>query len=107
MEEMPRASNKRNPDQLKKTSSYYVYVMKCADKTLYVGITTDLVRRLSEHNTSKKGARYTKMRRPVHLLYSEKCLNRSEALKREGEIKSWSRERKLEFLAKPTGKMAI
>lgn len=73
---------------------YYVYLLKCADETLYVGITTDLVRRVNEHNLAKIGARYTKARRPVELMYSEKFNNRSEALKREYKIKQLSRKDK-------------
>jgi len=74
---------------------YYVYILLCNDKTLYTGITTDLKRRVEEHNSSSKGARYTKMRRPVSLVYSELCNDRSVASKREYKIKKLSREKKL------------
>jgi putative endonuclease len=80
-------------------SSYYVYVVECSDATLYVGCTNDLVRRLREHNTSKKGARYTKARRPVTFKYSEAFATKGEALRREGEIKTWTREKKLKLLS--------
>ncbi len=80
---------------LGKSNMYYVYMLRCADLTLYVGITTDVGRRVMEHNTSKKGAHYTKARRPVVLCYSESLPTRSEALKREAEIKRWRREKKL------------
>ncbi|MHB1316456.1 MAG: GIY-YIG nuclease family protein [Minisyncoccota bacterium] len=78
---------------------YFTYILECADKTLYVGYTTDLERRLLAHNTSKVGAHYTKIRRPVKLVYSESFKNLSEALKREYEIKSWSREKKLKLIS--------
>ena len=77
-------------------SKYFVYLLHCADNTLYTGITTDLKRRVEEHNSSSKGAKYTKARRPVVLVYSEVYVNRSEASKREYFIKKkMSREEKL------------
>ena len=72
-----------------------MYVLECADGTLYTGIATDLDRRIKEHNDSKKGAKYTRARRPVTLLYSESFGTRSEAQKREAEIKKLSRAEKL------------
>jgi len=81
--------------------SYYVYILKCSDATLYTGITTDLSRRLKEHNSSKKGAKYTMLRRPVELLYSEEHEDRSSASKREYAIKKLSREKKLELICAP------
>ena len=66
---------------------YYVYMVKCADDTLYTGIATELDRRVEEHNFSDKGAKYTRVRRPVELVYSETCPDRSTASKREYEIK--------------------
>jgi len=77
---------------------YYVYILECADKTLYVGSTNDLKKRLREHNGLKSGAHYTKIRRPVILRYNEKRPDRSSALKREIEIKSWPRAKKLALL---------
>ncbi|MFA7169352.1 MAG: GIY-YIG nuclease family protein [Candidatus Paceibacterota bacterium] len=79
---------------------YYLYILKCADETLYTGITVDLARRIEEHNTSKLGAKYTKCRRPVQLLFSEKFRSRSTASKEEFRIKSLSREKKLEIIEK-------
>jgi putative endonuclease len=67
--------------------SYYLYILECSDKTFYTGITTNLERRVEEHNGSPKGAKYTRARRPVKLLYSEKYETRSEASKREYFIK--------------------
>jgi putative endonuclease len=74
---------------------YVIYILKCADDTLYIGSTNNLGKRLHEHNNLKSGAHYTKIRRPVVLVYSEQAAGRSEALKRELEIKKWSREKKL------------
>jgi len=67
--------------------SYFVYMVRCADDTLYTGITTDLERRVAEHNGSLKGAKYTRARRPVILVYNEEYKTRSEASKREYFIK--------------------
>ena len=78
--------------------AYFVYILKCADETLYTGITTDIERRVEEHNSSDKGAKYTKLRRPVELVYSEKSENRSTASKREYVIKKFSRAQKLELI---------
>lgn len=77
---------------------YYVYILKCADKTLYTGITTDLKRRIAEHNNSRLGARYTVSRRPVKLVYSQKFKNRSTASKEEARIKKLKRIKKLELI---------
>lgn len=82
--------------------SYYVYILKCSDLTLYTGITTDIKRRLVEHNSSKKGAKYTMLRRPVELVYAEEHEDRSSASKREYAIKKLSREKKLELITKET-----
>lgn len=74
--------------------AYYAYIVECADKTLYSGITTVLERRIQEHNESPKGAKYTRTRRPVRLLYTEEFATRSEALKREAAFKKLSRKDK-------------
>jgi len=79
---------------------YYLYILKCADKTLYTGITTDLKRRVFEHNNSKTGAKYTKAHRPVKLVYSRKFKNRSLASKEEMRIKNLSRPEKLLLISK-------
>ena len=84
----------------KLTPMYYVYMVECADKTLYTGITTDLARRVEEHNSSDKGARYTRNRRPVRLVYQESHPDRSSASKREYAIKKMTKEQK-ERLCKP------
>lgn len=73
-------------------------MLKCSDNTLYTGITTDLDRRVQEHNTSPKAAKYTRIRRPVELVYSESTEDKSSASKRELEIKKLSRIQKLELI---------
>jgi len=78
---------------------YYVYILCCSDNTLYCGKTTDLERRLSEHNESKKGAKYTRGRRPVKLVYAEKLRSLSKALRREFEVKRLSRQQKLQLIS--------
>jgi len=74
---------------------YFLYILRCSDKTLYTGITTNLERRTLEHNFSKFGARYTRTRRPVKIVYSKKFKNRSTALREESRIKKLSRAEKL------------
>lgn len=66
---------------------WYVYIVQCADQTLYTGISTDVARRVEEHNQSPKAAAYTRSRRPVELVYCEPCSDRSAALKRENAIR--------------------
>ncbi|MDQ5954965.1 MAG: putative endonuclease [Patescibacteria group bacterium] len=81
---------------------YYVYILKCADETLYTGITKDLKRRVSEHNGigvgAKLGAKYTSIRRPVHMVYSKSFANRSRASKEEARIKKLKRSAKLQLI---------
>ncbi len=77
---------------------YYVYIVQCSDKTFYIGATNNLNKRLTDHNTSKYGAHYTKTRRPVVLVYSEDCKTLSKALKREHELKRLTRKEKLDLI---------
>ena len=77
---------------------WYVYILECADSTYYTGITTDVARRISEHEAGS-GAKYTKGRGPLSLLYQEECENRSFASKREIEIKSLSKAEKLRLVS--------
>ena len=77
---------------------FFVYILECADKTLYIGSTNDLEKRLHQHNNSKSGAHYTKIRRPVVLKYSEKFETYAEARKREGEMKRLTRVEKLALI---------
>jgi putative endonuclease len=78
---------------------FFVYILKCSDGSLYVGCTNDLERRLDQHNNSKWGAHYTKIRRPVNMIYYESFSTLKEARKRESEIKGWRREKKLALIA--------
>lgn len=81
--------------------NYYLYILRCVDDSLYTGITTNLDRRLAEHNESpKKGAKYTRTKKPCILVYTEEYPDRSRATKREQEIKKWSRARKDALISK-------
>jgi putative endonuclease len=78
---------------------YFVYILRCADNTLYTGLTTDLQRRLSEHQESPKGARYTRSRRPVCLAWQSEALpNRAEAAALEWKIKRLSSRQKQKWI---------
>ena len=88
-----------NLTNMKTNSPWYVYVVKCSDNSLYTGITTDINRRVNEHNTSNKGAKYTRTRRPVELKYHEEFTDRSTASKREYAIKKLSRKQKLNLIS--------
>lgn len=79
---------------------YTVYILRCADGTLYVGSTNDMEKRLHSHNNLKSGAHYTKIRRPVTLVWSKKCRTYAQARKREGELKALSRTEKLKLIEK-------
>ena len=79
--------------------NWTVYILRCADDTLYTGITTDLERRVVEHNCdNKKGAKYTRVRRPVTPVHQEKCDNRAHASRREYELKKLSRVQKIRLI---------
>jgi putative endonuclease len=78
--------------------TWIVYMLECADKSLYTGITTDLDRRLAEH-AAGKGAKYTKGRGPFRLVYCETCQGKAEASKRETAIKSLNRGKKLRLFS--------
>ena len=79
---------------------FFVYIVECADGSYYTGYTTDIQRRLNEHNYSTRSAKYTRSRRPVKLIYSEEYTTLSEALKREHAIKKLSRKRKKDLVSK-------
>lgn len=82
------------------SAPWNVYMLRCADGTLYTGITTDLARRVAEHNgDSGLGARYTRSRRPVALVYVESADSRAQASRREAAIKRLDRARKLALSA--------
>lgn len=76
---------------------YFVYILECADLTLYIGSTNNIEKRIVAHNSSKTGAKYTKARRPVILKYSESFETKSDALKREHELKKLTRQEKLKL----------
>ncbi len=86
--------HRKVPDRVMKVRSYFVYILECKDGTLYTGITTDLKRRLKEHQAGA-GARYTRARSAVRMVYTEKHKNRSAASRREAEIKRLPRSRKI------------
>ncbi|MDD5738841.1 MAG: GIY-YIG nuclease family protein [Candidatus Pacebacteria bacterium] len=75
--------------------SYFVYILQCSDNSLYVGCTNNLEKRLKQHNGSKMGAHYTKIRRPVVLKYSEEFPTLNQARAREAQLKRLSRTKKL------------
>ncbi|MDH5784037.1 MAG: GIY-YIG nuclease family protein [Chromatiales bacterium] len=79
-------------------SQWYVYILCCNDDSLYTGVTTNCARRLHEHNHTRRGARYTRARRPVTLVYSEVAESRSSAQRREAEIRQLSRQQKKQLI---------
>jgi putative endonuclease len=76
------------------TTMWFVYLLRCSDNSLYCGITNNLNRRINEHNSSSKGAKYTRSRRPVSLVFSQTSSNRSEASKLEAKIKKMTKKQK-------------
>ena len=79
---------------------WYLYILRCKDDSLYTGITTDVEKRLEAHRAGK-GAKYTRGRGPLELVYKEECGDHSDALRREAEIKRLPREEKLKLIKKP------
>lgn len=77
---------------------YHLYMLKCADETLYTGITTDMERRLKEHNKGRVAAKYTRTRRPVSLVYSKTYKDRSSASIAEAQMKKLTKEEKLALI---------
>jgi len=77
---------------------FVVYILRCADDTLYTGYTTDVERRVLEHNADKLGAKYTKARRPVELIYTETFDSKGDAMRREIKIKALTRTQKLSLI---------
>ena len=78
--------------------NWMMYVVECADGTLYTGITNNMERRLLEHNYGMRGAKYTRSRRPVKLVFSIGCDSHSEAAKKESAFKKLSRQKKQEII---------
>jgi putative endonuclease len=81
------------------SSIWQVYLLRCNDNSLYAGITTDIERRLHQHNNSKLGAKYTRARRPVNLVYLENSNDRSAASKREYQLRTLSKKQKERLVA--------
>ncbi|ANZ34212.1 GIY-YIG nuclease family protein [Staphylococcus carnosus] len=78
-------------------NKYFIYIVRCRDGSLYTGYTNDVIARVEKHN-SGKGAKYTKTRRPVKLVYQEAFETKSEAMKREYQIKTYTRMQKLQLI---------
>jgi len=78
---------------------WFTYIIECEDKSLYTGCTNDLYRRFKQHSAGI-GGKYTASHKPIKILFSEKYNTRSEALKRETQIKGWSRTKKLKLIKK-------
>jgi len=89
------------------SSNWYVYIVRCNDGTLYTGIAKDLKRRMTEHNSENGGAKYTRFRRPVELVYSERTESRSDALRLENQVKRMPRKKKNELIAAKKKKIHI
>lgn len=83
-----------------KTGNWWVYLLRCNDNSLYAGVTTDIHRRIGEHNNSKLGAKYTRARRPVSLAYLEEVDSRSAACKREYQIRHLTKPKKEQLVSK-------
>jgi len=80
--------------EVAKESAWFVYMVRCRDNSLYSGVTTDLIRRENEHNSSVKGAKYTRVRRPVSLVFTQAVANRSIACKLEARLKKLTKKNK-------------
>ena len=78
-------------------NKWFVYILECNDGSLYTGVTNDLNRRIKQHNAGK-GAKYTRMKRPVKLVYSKEIENKSEAFKMEYQIKQLSKKEKISLI---------
>jgi len=76
---------------------YFLYILKCSDDSLYTGITNDISKRIANHN-SGNGSKYVRSRLPAELVYAEEFETKSEAMKRETQIKGWSREKKTNLI---------
>ena len=79
---------------------FYVYILKCSDDSLYIGITNDIRRRLQEHNSDKNIFAYTFNRKPLELVWFEKFTSPNEAISKEKQLKGWSRKKKLALINK-------
>lgn len=89
---------------INRSSPWFLYILRCCDGSLYTGVTRDPQRRLAEHNGEQRGgARYTRARRPVTLVYTEAAADRATACRREAEVKRWPRHRKLDLIRGEVG----
>ncbi len=88
-------------------NSWYIYIVRCNDGTLYTGITKNLDKRIDEHNSGNDGAKYTRFRRPVRLVYTEQVESRSDAAKREYQLKRMPLIKKNELIIAPAGKNSM
>ena len=81
-------------------SNWYVYFVRCADHSLYCGVTTDIDRRIKQHNEdNKRGAKYTRNKRPVYLAYREPCSSRQHACQREYQLKQLNKAEKEQLVS--------
>lgn len=100
---MDRNEDSRNSHNSKSAEcdtwhGFFVYIVRCADGTLYTGWTTNLTKRMAAHNGTNKCAKYTKVRRPVTIVYAERLATKSDAMQREYQIKQLSRREKLKLI---------
>ncbi|MFA7346144.1 MAG: GIY-YIG nuclease family protein [Desulfurivibrionaceae bacterium] len=86
-------------------AAWFVYLVRCRDATLYCGIAKNLEKRLAEHNSTDKGAKYTRGRRPVQLVYAEEVSSRAQATQREGQIKRLTRTEKMTLIETFTARL--
>ena len=90
-----------------KTTVWWVYLLRCNDNSLYAGVTTDIHRRVDEHNNSKLGAKYTRAKRPVSLAYLEEADDKSSACKREYQIRHLTKVKKEQLVSKYNQKLLV
>lgn len=95
-----REKEEARPLSKKRREKWFLYILRCADSSLYTGITKDLERRFKSHSEGK-GARYTRTRRPLERVYEEPCRSRTEALTRECAVKALSKSKKLALIDNP------
>ena len=96
-----REKEKSEPQKKKRREKWFLYILKCADQSLYTGVTKDIERRFKRHSEGK-GARYTRTRRPLEIVYREVCKSRTEALTRECVVKALPKAKKLVLIKGPS-----
>ena len=97
MEEKERAAKKKRGRRKRAQGNWLLYILRCKDKTLYTGVTNNLERRLKMHGVGK-ASRYTRTRRPLKLVYQEKCGSRTQALVRECKVKAFPKKKKEQLI---------